>query len=108
MRMFPDTITRKRTAPGSYDGTGKYIDGAIAANDLPANVQPVSLEDIPGEGGERTSHRLKVFVPQAGALRAANDEGVADRVVVDGDEYVVVDSESWRNHHTVAVLLRET
>ena len=75
---------------------------------LRASVQPLSLEDSDFAGGVSVSHRLTVFVPQPGALSAAFDEALADTVIVDGDEYVVEQSQSWRRSHTRAILLRET
>ena len=68
----------------------------------------MKLEDIDTTEGARVSHRLKVFIPEPGALAAAFDEAQADHVVVDGLDYIVEESQSWRGSHTRAVLLRET
>ena len=64
--------------------------------------------DLASGGGAQFSHKLKVFIPEAGALAAAFEESNADTVLVDGVEYVVEESMSWRRHHTMATLLRET
>ena len=42
------------------------------------------------------------------ALRAAFEDSVADRVIVDGAEYVVEESRFWARSHTRATVLRET
>ena len=67
----------------------------------------MTLEDVDSVGGARLVNRQKVYIPRPDALRAASDRANADRVVIDGTEYVVEESQSWRSH-TKAVLLRET
>ena len=42
------------------------------------------------------------------ALQAAFEDSTADRVEVDGAEYVVEESRFWARSHTRAILLRET
>lgn len=106
---FPDTITRKRQAPGDYNDYGEFVEGAVTETDFRASVQPLGLEDKDLVEGARFSHRLKVFVPVPGALAAAFEDREADTVLVNGgeDEYVVEESATWRRHHTMATLLRE-
>ncbi|MCY4589767.1 MAG: hypothetical protein OXE86_04200 [Alphaproteobacteria bacterium] len=57
------------------------------------------------------SERLKVYIPEAGALLAAwntvHSAGEADRVRWSGKVYVVVESRSWQRGHCRATLLRE-
>ena len=107
-RRFPDSITRKREAPGDYDNDGEYVAGAVTETTLRASVQPLTLEDVDSVDGSRLVNRCKVYVPLPDALRAAADDANADRVVVDGVAFVVEESMSWRRSHTKAVLLRET
>ncbi len=42
------------------------------------------------------------------ALQATFEDSTADRVAVDGAEYVVEESRNWPRSHTRAILLRET
>ena len=107
-RRFPDTITRRRQAPGSRNSFGEYVQGAVTETDFPASVQPIALEDVDAPEGQRLLRRLKVYVPEGNALAAAVDESEADRALVDGIEYTVETSQTWRGSHTEAVLLRET
>ncbi|MDE0052601.1 MAG: hypothetical protein OXO52_22695 [Rhodospirillales bacterium] len=71
-RRFPDTITRKRTAPGGYE-RGQYVEGAVTETTLRASVQPLAIEDSDFVGGAQLVERLKVYVPQLDALLAAFD-----------------------------------
>ncbi len=108
LRRFPDTITRIRTS-------GRRVDG-LWQNDLPqesqhrCSVQPVELESEPEREGDRVVERVKVFVPEPDALRAANDTGPADEVRWFNRMYMVEHSEDWgngpRQRYTQAVLLR--
>lgn len=108
-RRFPDSITRIRQEPGHYDDdTGAWIPGAVTKTNFRASVQPLTLKDADTAGGVQVSHRLSVHVPQPGALAAALDDREADRARVDGIEFVVEESQSWRGSHTRAILLRET
>ena len=107
-RRFPDTITRKRTAPGRYNQYGEYEPGMVTETELRASLQPMSLKDADFAGGVQVSHRLSVHVPEPGALSAAFEDDAADRVVVGGLAYAVEESQSWRGSHTRAILLRET
>ena len=106
-RRFPDAILRRREMPGHRNQSGEYVPGRVVETELQASIQPIKLEDLDLTGGARMSHRLKVFIPEPEALSAAFDDSTADRVEVDGVEYVVEESQSWRGHHTSAVLLRE-
>ncbi len=108
-RRFPDTITRRRRAPGERNGLGEWVPGAVTETDLRASVQPLKLEDADLEGGVRLQERLKVYIPQPHALIAAFGDREADRVLVDGAEYVTESSSTWigNSAHTKAVLLRE-
>lgn len=107
-RRFPDTLTRKRTMPGHRNEHGEYVEGAVEETTLRASVQPLLLEDADEVGGVSVSHRLSVYVPEPDALAAAFDEASADEVVVDGVTFTVEQSQSWRGHHTRAILLRQT
>ena len=107
-RRFPDTVTRKRETPGHRNQYGEYVPGMVEETDLRASVQPMTLEDADFVGGVQVSHRLSVYVPEPGALSAAFEDAAADKVVVDGHEFVVESSQSWRGSHTRAILLRET
>lgn len=107
-RRFPDTITRRRQGEGDYDETGSYVEGAVTETELQASVQPLEIEDIDAVGGEQLSERLKVYIPQPGALSAAFDDSRADEVLYGGNEYVVEESRSWPGSHTRATLLRQT
>ena len=109
-RRFPDTITRRRRAPGGRSDLGEWVPGAVAETDLLASVQPLELEDVEAVRGTRLRDRLRVFIPQPHALIAAFGDREADRVLVDGAEYVVESSSTWSGNsaHTKAVLLRES
>ena len=107
-RRFPETITRRRQAPGHYNSAGEYVEGAITETELRASVQPLKLEDSDFLGGVSLLERLRVYVPQPDALAAAFDDRQADKVVVAGIEYVVEESRSWPDSHTRATILRET
>ena len=71
-RRFPDTITRKRTAPGGFV-RGSYQPGATTETELAASVQPLALEDSDLVGGSQLVERLKVYIPEEDALVAAAD-----------------------------------
>ena len=69
-RRFPETITRIRYGAGSREGlSGKWVDGAPVETELRASVQPVELLDDESVGVGRLRERLKVYVPEADALR---------------------------------------
>ena len=106
--LFPDTITRRRQAPGARNEFGEFEPGEVTEAELSASIQPLSLKDADEVGGVKVSHRLSVHVPEPGALAAAFDEAPADVVIVDGSEFVVEESQSWRGSHTRAILLRES
>ena len=103
-RRFPDRIVRRRQAPGSRVA-GVYVDGAVTETPLRASVQPVAVEDVLTEGGERLSDRRRLYVPGRAQLRAAADDSEADTVRIDGEVFEIVEVESWRGH-TRAVALR--
>lgn len=107
-RRFPDTVTRRRTGADTVNDYGEVEPGPVTETELRASVQPISTEDLDVVDGSRLIERLTIYVPEAGALRAARDDtGTADAVVVDGTEYVIERSSSWRGHHTKAIALRE-
>lgn len=108
VRRFPDRITRRRQGAQTVNQFGEFVPGAITESELRASVQPMTLEDSDHAGGVSVSSRLSVYVPQPGALAAAFEDAEADTVIVDGLEYVVEESQSWRGSHTRAILLRET
>lgn len=107
-RRFRHVITRRRQEPGHFDGLGEYVEGMVVEKTLRANVQPLLVEDEDLEGGVQLVGRFKVFVPVEDALVAAFEDRQADRVLFDGDMYVVEESRSWKGSHTRATLLRET
>jgi len=107
VRRFPDTITRKRQAPGTRNQYGEFVPGVVTETALRASVQPLGLEDEDVVEGSRLLDRLKVYVPQPDALLAAFGDRQADKVDVDGGvDFVVEQSKSWRGSHTRAILLR--
>ena len=107
-RRFPAAITRRRRGADTINDFGEPVAGPVTETTLRASVQPMSLEDADFAGGVSVSHRLSVYVPAPRALAAAFEDAQADSVVVDGLEYVVEESQSWRGSHTRATLLRET
>ena len=108
LRRFPETIMRLRTASAGRNSAGEYIEGAIVEAELRASVQPIALTDADVTGGVSLVERFKVYVPEPGALRAAFDDSIADRVLWDGETYTVVESRSWAGSHTRATVLRAT
>ena len=108
-RRFPDTIRRKVSPPGRRNDFGEYEEEPVYETDLPASIQPAGLEDSESLGGgvSRLTDRLVVYLPGYIDLRAARDGASGDVVEVDGHDYEVVDSMTWRRHHTKAILLRQ-
>ena len=108
LRRFPDRIVRIRTTGRRVDGLWQDDDPAETTHR--ASVQPIEIESLPEVSGERPIERVKVFIPEPDALRAANDDGEADRVRWFNREYTVERSEDWGNgpkqRFTQAVLLR--
>ena len=104
-RRFPDTITRRREAPGERNEFGEWTPGAMSEKEFPASVQPLGLEDRELLEGARLVRRFKVYIPEPGALAAAFDDAGGDRVLFDGAEYAVESSESWLDH-TKAIIVR--
>ena len=107
-RRFPDTITRRRTMPGHRDEHCEYVEGSVEETTLRASVQPLTLEDADEAGGVSVSERLSVYVAEPDALSAAFGDALADEVVVDTVSFTVEQNQSWRGHHTRAILLRQT
>ena len=105
-RNFPHSITRKRQAAGSFNDFGEFVAGSVQETVLRASIQPLDTEEDTALEGARLDQRLKVFVPTENALAPAFDQSEADTVLVDGVEYVVEKSRSWRGSHTRAILLR--
>ena len=105
-RRFPDRVVRRRQLPGAFNDFGEFVAGAVEETTLRANVQPISNEDEDVVEGSRLDERLKVYVPEPDALVAAFEDRQADMVIVNGHEYVVEKSRSWRRSHTRAVVLR--
>lgn len=106
-RRFPDTITRRRQAPGRRNNFGEWESGATTETTLRASVQPLQIEDSDLPEGTDVLDRVKVYVPIPDALVAAFDSAQADEVLLDGRTYDVVESRSWRRSHTRATLLRK-
>ena len=77
-------------------------------------MQPLGLASAETGGGAQYRNRLRVFVPDArplgdlddAPLVAAFSDREADRVQIDGADFVVEFSEAWPGH-VEAVLLRE-
>ena len=105
-RRFPDTIIRRRTGAATANAFGEYVPGVTVETEFRASVQPLGVEDSDLVGGTQLSDRRAVYVPQRSALQAAFDDREADRVLVDGEDFVVTDSWTWRTH-TKAHVLRE-
>ena len=59
-------------------------------------------------GGVSLVERLRIYVPEPDALRAAFDDAGADAVAWLGLEFTVEESRSWPGSHTRATVLRET
>ena len=94
-RRFPDTVLRLReTAPAARNSAGEHVAGAIIETELRASIQPIALTDADIAGGVSLAERFKVYLPEADALRAAGDDSVADKVLIDGREFVVEESRS--------------
>ena len=104
---YPDTVTRQRQSPGGYNMYGEFQEGTITETTLMASVQPISKEDDPTEGGQQFTDKLKAYVPVEDALLGGFEDREADKVIIDTLVYVVESSQSWRNHHTKAILIRE-
>lgn len=108
LRRFPDTITRIRTSGRRVNGL--WVDDEPVETEHRCSVQPVELESLVEREGDRVVERVKVFLPGADALRAANDTGPADEVRWFNRRYVVETSVDWgvttKLRHTKAVLLR--
>ena len=110
-------VTRRREAPGGYVA-GVWAPGAVTEAVLLASVQPLTLEDSDGVDGAQYRDRRKVYVgllevtaegfaeATAPPLAAAYEDRRADRVLIDGLDYVVESSMSWPSH-VEAVVLRE-
>ena len=107
-RRFPDTIARLRETPAVRNAAGEHVQGVVTETELAASVQPIALTDADIAGGVSLVDRFKIYVPQAGALLAAVDDSVADRVMIDGREFVVEESRSWPGSHCRATILRQT
>ena len=87
---------------------GEFIEGTITEVELPASVQPLDLQDADIAGGVSLVERLRIYVPEPDALRAAFDDAGADAVAWLGLEFTVEESRSWPGSHTRATVLRET
>ena len=107
VRRYRDTITRRRIAPGVYDDLGEWIPAHPVDTAYRASVQPLGTTDSELVGGAQLSDRRVAYVPEPDVLVAAFDDGEADRVIIDGAEYVVTDSWSWPSY-SKSHLLRET
>ena len=131
---FPTTITRRRTAPGSRNEYGEWQPGVTTETTLPANVQPLALDDVDTIAGAGLVERVKVYVPDRDGLTnlpvgfsaafnadfyqrppshgpllaAAFDEAEADVVIHDGREYTVESSVRWGGSHVRAIAVRAT
>ena len=107
---YPDEITRRRTMPGHRNEYDEWVPGEVVETELPANVQPLALDDADIAGGVSLRERLRVFVPDSAGdpLAAAFDESLADQVIYDGRTYTVEESRRWRGSHVRATLLRAT
>lgn len=107
-RRFPDTIARLRETPAERNSAGEHVQGVVIETELEASVQPIALTDADIAGGVSSVERFKVYVPEAAALRAAFDDSIADRVVIDGRELVVEESRSWAGSHCRATVLMQS
>ena len=105
-RRFPAIITRRRTGAATTNAFGEHVDGAVTEPEFRASVQPLGVEDSELVGGSQLSDRRAIYIPKVDALQAAFEDREADRVLVDGLDFVVTDSWTWRTH-TKAHVLRE-
>ena len=106
-RRFPDTVTRLRAGPATYDNVAdEHLPGPVVETTLRASVQAVNLADLPDEAGLQLTERLTVYVGHSGALLGAQDTGVADRIRYGGAVYEVETSVSWPGRYTRADVIR--
>ena len=90
------TIVRRRRGPGSRGARGNWVEGPATETVFRAVVQPIRVEDRDTEGGVQVRQRLRIYIADPDALRAAFDDAEADQVDVDdGNAFVVERSESW-------------
>ena len=101
------TVTRRRRAPGHRGARGNWVEGVATETVFRAVVQPIRVEDRDTEGGVQVRQRLRIYIADPDALRAAFDDSEADVVDVDGIAFTVERSESWPPSHCEAQLLRE-
>ena len=110
-QAFPERLVRRRQDVGGWNEYGEFIPGAVVEIPLRASIEPLGLEaelDLrgPSHPGSTAVHRLKVYISEPDALRAAWEDRGGDTVLAGGVEYTVEQSHSWRGSHTVATLVR--
>ena len=110
------------------------VPGTVTDMTLPANVQPLELEDVDATSGASLVERVKVYVPDRAGLTnlprgfsaafntdfyhrppahgallaAAFEEAEADEVIHDGKTYTVESSVRWPGSHVRAIAVRAT
>ena len=99
-RRFPDTITRKRTTLTVND-FGETVE-TTTESEMPANVQPMTVDDVPTAGGVSLQSRFRVFARGADSLLAT------DAIVIDGVTFNVDVVQPWRGSHVRAEVIEET
>lgn len=101
---FRRPLTAKRTGSGSYVA-GMWTEGLQTEFEILASVQPASPTDMQMlPAGRRSQFAFKLFTNTQ--LFTADKLQNADRVVINGEEYTVVVSNSWQNfmpHYQVLV-----
>ena len=108
-RRFPDRIVRRRQGAEVINRYGEAVPGPVTETELRASVQPINVVDLDLVEGSRLVERLSIYVAEPDALRAAPDDtAAADEVVIDGIEFVIERSQSWRGSNTKAIAIRET
>jgi hypothetical protein len=105
------TYSVQRRASGSYDEHGRYASGALTMLSIVADVQPMigrDLEQLPeGERGNEaklviTTTELRTRMPGADDASEYGGAGSEpDRVLIDGEWYVVTKVETWRSFGSV-------
>lgn len=113
-QLFPHQIERRRERAGYRNEHGEFVPGTVETVTLRASVQPVELEDIEAEGGNRLTERIKVFVAEENALRPAFEDARGDEFRVArlegyaGKTYRVEQSRLWPGGYTRVIAIRET
>lgn len=77
-------LTRRRFDPGSWDTTGRYVNGPSTDTAFYGSFQPISRRNQREVGGERTAATHTVYTVPGLDLRPSQQDGgwLADRIIV--------------------------